>query len=86
MSQWQEQIRNHPVWQTLQDLGPAIDLVAARDGVDAVGLDLIDRFRTVPRLRRPSAFTAFRFSSSRLPDTRCGATSVNQIAVSTASI
>ncbi len=45
MSQWQEQVRNHPVWQVLQALGPVLDQAAGREGIDASSLDLVERIR-----------------------------------------
>lgn len=46
MSQWQEAIRNHPAWQGLQSLGPLLDQVASREGLDSTSLDLVERMRT----------------------------------------
>ncbi len=47
MAQWLEQIRNHPVWQHLQALGPSLDQAAAMRDVDAASLDLVERIRAV---------------------------------------
>jgi hypothetical protein len=47
MSQWQDQIRNHAVWQHLQALGPALDGAAASDAIDANSLDLVERVRAI---------------------------------------
>lgn len=47
MSEWVERIGGHPVWQQMRELGPAIDVAAAREGIEAAALDGLERVRTV---------------------------------------
>ncbi len=48
MSQWADRIRNHPVWEQLSALGPAIDQAVAREGgIDPQSADSLERLRTV---------------------------------------
>lgn len=58
MSQWQELIRNHVAWQSLQSFGPLLDQAASRDGIDSSSLDLVERMRTA------NAFSGRRLASS----------------------
>lgn len=46
MSQWQELVRNHVAWQSLQSFGPLLDQAASREGIDSTSLDLVERMRT----------------------------------------
>ncbi len=47
MSQWNDRLRNHPVWQALKSLGTAIDQAAAKEGIDATSIDSLERVRSV---------------------------------------
>ncbi|MEX2156018.1 MAG: hypothetical protein WD773_04170 [Gemmatimonadales bacterium] len=47
MGQWTDRIKNHAVWQQLQSLGPVIDQAVTREGLDADGVDALERLRAV---------------------------------------
>lgn len=47
MSEWDDRIKNHAIWETMRALGPVIDQAAARDDVDPVALSGLDRIRAV---------------------------------------
>jgi len=47
MSQWQSQVRDHLVWQHLQALGPLVDQASSQESIDAAGVDLVQRLRSV---------------------------------------
>lgn len=47
MSQWNDRLRNHPVWEALKSLGIAIDQAAAKEGIDSVAIDSLERVRAV---------------------------------------
>jgi len=47
MSQWQSQVREHLVWQHLQALGPLVDQASSQESIDAAGVDLVQRLRSV---------------------------------------
>jgi len=34
MSEWEDRIKTHNVWQQMESLGPAIDQTAAREAID----------------------------------------------------
>lgn len=47
MSQWSERVSAHPVWQSLNEVGPAIDDAAAKDGNDEASVESLGRLKTV---------------------------------------
>jgi hypothetical protein len=47
MSQWDDRIRNHQVWQQMEALGPAIDQAVVREGIDAEVVGGLERIRAV---------------------------------------
>jgi len=47
MSEWDDRIRKHPVWETMRALGPVIDQAEAREDVDPVALSALERIRAV---------------------------------------
>jgi hypothetical protein len=47
MSQWADKIGDHPVWQQLKDLGPAIDQAEARESIDPQSIDGLERVRGI---------------------------------------
>jgi len=47
MGLWNDRIRNHAVWETLKQLGPAIDQAASKEGIDAASIDSLERMRAV---------------------------------------
>ena len=47
MSQWNERYKDHPIWKTLDDVGPAIDQAMARDGNDAQAAEMLSRLKAV---------------------------------------
>lgn len=58
MGVWTDRVKNHQVWQALQDLGPAIDNAFDREGVDPDSLDGLHRLKAV------LAFTGQRLAAS----------------------
>ncbi|RII28386.1 MAG: hypothetical protein CXR31_00370 [Geobacter sp.] len=47
MAQITERIQGHPIWQILENLGPAIDNALAREGVDAQSTEALSRLKSV---------------------------------------
>lgn len=47
MAQWSERYRNHPLWEILQNLGPAIDNAFIREGIDSETLDGLARIKSI---------------------------------------
>ena len=47
MSQWNDRIRNHPVWSALQNLGPIIDQGFSRAGNDASAVESLARLKSI---------------------------------------
>jgi hypothetical protein len=47
MGTWADRIKNHPLWQHLETLGPVIDQAFVREGVDASTLDGLHRLKAV---------------------------------------
>lgn len=47
MGQWQDQVREHQVWQLLQTIGTQIDQAVSREGIDATSVDYLERLRSV---------------------------------------
>jgi hypothetical protein len=47
MGQWNDRIGNQAVWGTLKSLGSAIDKASAKEGIDTVSVDSLERLRAV---------------------------------------
>ena len=47
MSQWNERYKDHPIWKTLDDVGPAIDQAMEREGNDAQAAEMLSRLKAV---------------------------------------
>jgi hypothetical protein len=47
VSQWNERYKEHPVWKTLDDVGPAIDQAMGREGNDAQATEMLSRLKAV---------------------------------------
>jgi hypothetical protein len=47
MTQWNERFKDHAIWKSLQDLGPAIDQALARDGNDPSSTELLERLKAI---------------------------------------
>jgi hypothetical protein len=47
MTQWTERYNTHPLWEILQNLGPAIDNAFTREGTDSETLDGLARLKSI---------------------------------------
>ena len=47
MTQWNERFKDHLIWKSLQDLGPAIDQALAHDGNDPSSIELLERLKAI---------------------------------------
>lgn len=47
MGAWTDRIKNHPLWQQLNILGPTIDQAFTREGIEASTLDGLHRLKSV---------------------------------------
>src|SRR5438046_2613859 len=47
MNQWTDRIRDHPVWQNMKNLGPAIDRAEDRESIDPQSVDGLERVRGI---------------------------------------
>lgn len=58
MAQWAERFKNHPIWNHLQSLGPAIDDALKREGLEPPSIEGLARLKAV------LAFTGGRLSGA----------------------
>jgi hypothetical protein len=47
MSQWTERLKNHPIWNRLENLGPAIDDALKREGAEPQSIEGLARLKAV---------------------------------------
>ena len=47
MSQWTERLKNHPIWNHLENLGPAIDDALKREGTEPQSIEGLARLKAV---------------------------------------
>src|SRR5580692_1860987 len=47
MSEWTSRVRDHRIWQLMNDLGPTIDRAAQLDDPDPAAVEALERLRSV---------------------------------------